>query len=245
MNVPPLRPRSVGEILDLGFQLYRGRWLQLALATGMLLLPLLVMLAVVPADALPLLDLASEPFHVAASAAVVVIASEAYLGRQATAVQAVRAVGRRFLSVGGAAIIQYLLIGIGFLLLLVPGFVAIAWTFAIQQAVMIEGRPAFDAFERSRELAAGHWKPILLTSAVMIVIVIFAMLGFVVVLAERMADPRLSLLLVNVGMTIINPLCAVIGTVLYYDLRIRKEAFDVSVAADRLPGAPPSPVPAY
>jgi hypothetical protein len=234
MNAPALRPRSVGEILDLGFQLYRSRWVQMATATGLLVMPLLLLQAVAPLNALPVLDQLGNLFFLAASAAVVVIASEAYLGREVTAADAVRTVGRRFLSVWGAAIIQGLLIGIGLLLLIVPGIIAAAWTFAMQQAVMIEGRTAGDAFERSRSLSRDQFRHILLTSGLMFVIVLFAMMGFGMVIGLTITDVRQSMLLVNLALIAINPLAAVVGTVLYYDLRIRKEAFDVSVATDRL-----------
>lgn len=245
MNAPALRVRSVGEILDLACQLYRGRWRQMAAAAGMLILPLLVLLAVAPAWALPLLDWLSELFHIAASAAVVVIASEAYLGRQVSAAHAMRAVGRRVGSVWGAAIIQTILLGLGLLLLVVPVLVATAWTFAMQQAVMIEGRGAGEAFVRSRQLATGQWKHILLTSAVMFLIVILGMGTFLLVLLRGVTDERLTFLLVNIGMSVTNPLAAAVGTVLYYDLRIRREAFDVAVATERLADMHTKPVPAY
>lgn len=245
MNAPALRPRSIGEILDLGFQLYRSRWLQMSAATGVLVLPLLIMEAVAPLSALGLLERLGNLFFLAASAAVVVIASEAYRGREIAAVDAVRQVGRRFLSVWGAAIFQGILVGLGLFLLVVPGIIALALTFAMQQAVMIEGRTTDEAYQRSRALAQGEFKHILLTSVLAFAIAIFAMLGAGIALEYVVSDPRVWILAVNVVAIAVNPLAAVVSTVLYYDLRIRKEAFDVSVAADRLAGAEASvPVPA-
>lgn len=243
MNAPLLRARTVGEILDLAFQLYRSRWAQMATATGLLVLPLLVLQIIAPASALPALDLVGNLFFLAASAAVVVIASEAYMGREVAAADAVRTVGRRFLSVWGAAFIQGFLIVLGVLLLVIPGIIAAIMTFAMQQAVMIEGRSAGDAFERSRGLAGGHYMHIVLTSVLASIIMIFAGLGFGVVIGLSTTDPRMATLLTNVVMIAVNPLAAVVGTVLYYDLRIRKEALDVAVATERL-GEPVQPVPA-
>jgi len=245
MNVPALRARSVGEILDLGFQLYRSRWPQMATATGLLVLPLLVLEAIAPLSALPMLDQLGNLFFLAASAAVVVIASEAYMGREIAAGEAVRTVGRRFLSVWGAAIIQGLLVVLGLLLFVVPGIIALAMTFGMQQAVMIEGKTAGDAFTRSKSLAADHYQQILLTSVLAFVIVFFAMFGFGMMIGLTVTNVRTSTLLINTALIAVNPLAAVIGTVLYYDLRIRKEAFDVSVAADRLEQLPVEPVPAF
>jgi hypothetical protein len=244
MNAPVLRARSVGEILDLAFQLYRSRWQQMATATGILVLPLLVLEAVASIDVLPVLNMFSNLVFMAASAAVVVIASEAYLGRDVAAADAVRAAGRRFFSVWGAAIIQGLLIGFGLILLIIPGIMAMAATFAMQQAVMIEGEPAGDSFERSRELARGHYVHIMLTGVLAFIIVFFAAMGFGIVIALGVSNVRLEALLTTVMQIAINPLAAVVGTVLYYDLRIRKEAFDVAVATERLADAPAQPVPA-
>jgi hypothetical protein len=244
MNAPALRARSVGEILDLAFQLYRSRWSQMATATGLLVLPLLALEAIAPMSALPMLEQLGNLFFLAASAAVVVIASEAYLGREVAAADAVRTVGSRFLSVWGAAIIQGILIFLGILLLIVPGIIAAIMTFAMQQAVMIEGRSAGEAFERSRTLARDNWKHIVLTSVMVFMIVIFAMVGFGALLTIAGIEGRLSIILVNVALIAINPLGAVVGTVLYYDLRIRKEAFDVAVATERLDQQPAQPFPA-
>jgi hypothetical protein len=59
------------------------------------------------------------------------------------------------------------------------------------------------------------------------------------------SNVRLSILLTNVALVAVNPLAAVVSTVLYYDLRIRKEAFDVAVAAERLGDLDNEPVAAY
>ena len=244
MNATALRARSVGEILDMAFQIYRSRWAAMATATGLFVFPLLLVQAVAPLEALPVLDALSNLFFLAASAAVVVIASEAYMGRDIAPAQAVRMAGQRFFSVWGAAIFQGILVFLGLLLFIIPGIIAMALTFAMQQAVMIEGKTTNQAFERSRSLARGHFKHILGTSVMVFVIVFAAMLGFGAVIAFGVTDVRMSALLVNLGLIAINPLAAVVGTVLYYDLRIRKEAFDVEMAAERLGEVPGQPVPA-
>lgn len=245
MNAPALRARSVGEILDLAFQLYRSRWPQMAAATGVLVLPIVVLQTFVPLESLPMVEQLSNIFYLAASAAVVVIASEAYMGREIAAMEAVNTMGRRFLSVWGAAIMQGILFVLGLILLVVPGILVLVWTFATQQAVMIEGKRAGEALGRSRSLARGQFVHVLLTTGIALVIVFFAIMGFGLVLALASSSERVLAVGVNLGMIAIQPLFAVVGTVLYYDLRIRKEAFDVSVAADRLAEEEPLvPVPA-
>lgn len=234
MTAPALRARSAGEILDAAFQLYRSRWTAMAAATGMLVLPLLLLQAVAPVSALPVLDRLGNLFFLAASAAVVVIASGAYTGKEVDAVEAVRTVGKRFGSVWGAAIIQGILVAIGFILLIIPGLIFLAWTFAMQQAVMIEGRSAGEAFSRSRELARDNLKHILVTSVLATIIIFVAAIPLTMLIGMFSPSERAAYLGINLALIGINPIAAAVGTVLYYDLRIRKEAFDVAVAADRL-----------
>ncbi len=236
-----LRARSAGEILDMAFQIYRTRWTAMATATAVLVLPLILVEAVAPLEILGFVDLLGNLFFLAASAAVVVIASGAYMGTEVDGITAVKKVGSRFGSVWGAAIIQGVVVGIGFLLLIVPGIIFIAWTFAMQQAVMIEGQSAGEAFDRSRELARGHLKHILLTSVLATLIVLVGAMGLGVMVEMALSGERMVLIVMNLAMIAINPIAAVVGTVLYYDLRIRKEAFDVKILADRL-AEQPAPV---
>jgi hypothetical protein len=244
MNAPALRTRSVGEILDLAFQLYRGRWAAMTTATAILVLPVIVLQAMIPLVGMMILNLLLGLFYLAASGAVVVIASETYMGRDVTPLAAVGRVLRRFFSVWGAAFMQGIIVGIGFLLLIVPGIFFAAWTFAMQQAVMIEGMNTSDSFERSKELAEDHVLHVLMTGVMTFVIGYFAVIGISMAAGMFITDVRGLLLFQNVVHILINPLPAVVGTVLYYDLRIRKEAFDVSVATDRLGPVPPAAVPA-
>lgn len=90
MLAPALRPRSVGEILDTAFQLYRSRWKEMATATGVLVLPILLLEIVVPLNLLGFVERISQLFFLAASAAVVVIAAGAYRGEDVDAVDAIR-----------------------------------------------------------------------------------------------------------------------------------------------------------
>lgn len=233
-----LRARSAGEILDMAFQIYRTRWTAMATATAVLVLPLILLQVIAPLEILWFLDFVGNLFFLAASAAVVVIASGAYMGTEIDGITAVKKVGSRFGSVWGAAFIQGFVVGIGFLLLIVPGIIFIAWTFAMQQAVMIEGQSASQSFDRSRDLARGHLKHILLTSVLASLILLVGAMGLGMLVAMAVSGERMALIVMNLALIALNPIAAVVGTVLYYDLRIRKEAFDVQIVADRLAEQP-------
>jgi uncharacterized membrane protein len=238
MNAPALRALSIGEILDTAFVLYRRDFAQMVLATGLFILPLLVIEAVVPLGYLAIVDRIGNIFVLAATAAVVLIASERYMGRSLDAMSAMRRVGDRFLSVWGAAFFQGLIVGIGFVLLVIPGIIALAYTFAMQQAVMIEGATAGDSWERSKSLAEDNFWRIAGTSIVAFVIVFTATVAMGMFAAQYYPDPRWGLIATNLFLVLLHPFGAVVGTVLYYDLRIRKEGYDVQVMAEQLGGTP-------
>lgn len=236
MNAPALRALSIGEILDTAFALYRRDFMQLVLATGLLILPLLVIEAVVPVQYLGVAERLGGIFLIAASAAAVLIASERYMGRSLTAVAAVKEVNSRFLSVWGAAIFQGLIVGIGFILLIIPGIIALAYTFAMQQAVMIEGARAADSWERSKGLAEDNFWRIAGTSVMAFVITFVAGIGLAVFTGQFFPDPRWNLISTNLLLVLIHPFGAVVSTVLYYDLRVRKEGYDVQLMAEQIGG---------
>jgi len=238
MNAPALRALSIGEILDTAFVLYRRDFAQMVLATGLFILPLIAIEAVVPLSYLGIIERLGGIFVLAATAAVVLISSERYMGRSLDAMSAVRRVGHRFLSVWGAAIFQGLIVGLGFLLLVVPGIIALAYTFAMQQAVMIEGATTNESWERSKALATDNFWRIAGTSIVAFVIVFTASAALGMFTARYYPDPRWGLIAINLLLVVLHPFGAVVGTVLYYDLRIRKEGYDVQVMAEQLGGAP-------
>ncbi|HVH12593.1 MAG TPA: hypothetical protein VM759_06060, partial [Longimicrobium sp.] len=79
---------------------------------------------------------------------------------------------------------------------------------------------------------------ILFTSVMAFVFSFFVGVGTSAVLMQVLPDIRMQTVLFNLVLVAVNPIVASIGTVLYYDLRIRKEAFDVAVATDRLQAEP-------
>jgi hypothetical protein len=113
----------------------------------------------------------------------------------------------------------------------------IAVLFAMPMIVMIEHLGASDAADRSRELARGHVLRILgLLTVGFLMLLVYVMVGGGLLgllgLGERGIDVVTSVLFVTA-----YPLPSVLATMLYYDLRIRKEGMDLELMASRLPGA--------
>ena len=247
MQAPVLRARRPGEILDAAFQIVRAHYHAVVLASAVFLAPSILLSLAFPGGNL-FVTILDRLLTLAASTAVVVVASDIYTGEETDVRRSIGEVVSRFGTILGAGVLQGILLLLGLLLLVVPAFIFYAWTFAMPAIVMREGIGASASYARSRALAKGFVGHILATLMAWVIFgVVFLggiiALGAVVGLAgidERFADP-----LVAVVLCIIYPFVGVVTTVLYYDLRIRQEGFDVEFLAGEMDDAEPDTPPAF
>jgi hypothetical protein len=254
MTPPILRPLSVGEILDTSFSLYRRHFGALAtvslMCTG---LPLVLRLFVEAAGGLfahlslaLVYVLSLVVLSLVATGATVFIVSESYLGRPLSArdalVRAAPYMGRILL----CSLLMALVMGLGFLFMVIPGVIlAVGLALAIP-AVVLEPRSASAALSRSWELTRGsRWRIFGLgvTLLVLLYVPVIAISGLVAVLIPSGAGPSLAassvstivaLAIGGVIQLFIYPLFYCVLTVAYYDLRVRKEGFDLELLASSL-----------
>lgn len=117
-------------------------------------------------------------------------------------------------------------------------FVLCGYAVTTQVVVLEPLDGAFDSFGRSWELTKGFkWKVFSIGLIVFIILYapIFA-LGFAVGLM-RVSDPQTSATLAVISALIpivLTPLLACVFTLMYYDLRIRREGFDLQVLSQQL-----------
>lgn len=189
-----------------------------------------------------LLTLVLQPIG---TAAILHIIMEEYLGNQVSIGQAFSYALTRFLPLVGASILVGLLVCVGFLLCCVPGiYFAITYAF-VSQIVVLERLGPGEALERSSKLINGHrWRVfgVLLLIGLANGVVQFsigAALGVAMPAQEIIPaenGPRVQVNAVNhIVTTLVSQLVgivfstyiAVCTTLLYLDLRIRKEGFDL------------------
>jgi hypothetical protein len=250
--MPPvaLRPRSTTELIDAAVQLLRQHYMEIVTASAIFLIPAFILRLFLPdmrPGRLPSGDqgllfflgiLLTGIFSTVSTAAVVVVISDSYLGREISIMSAVQRVIGRFWSVFGAALLQSIIVGAGLVLFIIPGFVFLAWFFAGTVVVVVEGKTAWAALMRSRQLAAGSVGRILgvlfLTGVILatIEIIVLFLLGIAGLFIH--ASTALTTLGGNLASLLIYPFFTVVITLLYYDLRIRKEGFDLEVMATEL-----------
>jgi hypothetical protein len=255
MTPPTLRPLTVGEILDTSFTLYRRHFSALAtvalVCTG---LPLVLRLFLEAGGGLMsnlllsfLYGLSLVVLNLIATGATVFIVSESYLGRPLGAREAL---GRATPYIGRILVCSMLMafiVGLGFILLFIPGVVlAVGLALAIPAVVLEPGASATGALSRSWELTRGsRWRIVGLgvTLLVLLYIPFVAVTGLVAVVLPQASRAQFgpasvwtvaAIAIGGVVQMFIYPLFYCVLTVTYYDLRVRKEGFDLELLASTL-----------
>ncbi len=266
MLVPDLRPLSVGEILDTTFAIYRRQFPRLfTIAAVSLALPYALNTyvmgrmggaaspdeLVVLAGWLLISMLLFAVFQAVATAATVHVVSDAYLGRTLTAGEALR----RTVPVIGALILVWvsvsLVVFLGLVFFIIPGIVLGLGLAFSTQALVLERTSPFEAMRRSWVLTKGSKGRILLLMITVVVILFVALIGsgitfmlfslFLFGSGEPGASHPLFTTIMDVVTLLIQllvfPILPCLLTVTYYDLRVRREGFDLEVLAALVEGA--------
>ena len=174
--------------------------------------------------------------------------SEKYLERSVTIFSAYNSAFKRFWPVLGSQLVVGLAVAAGTLACIVPGiFLWLCWSVVVP-VVMLEQQGAFDSMRRSWDLTDGfRWK--ILGVAVVVGILSYALVfgtTMVAWLAIALLGNPASLMAhiitqgTTAGATLLTaPLFSVVIVLLYYDLRIRKEGFDLVLLNQSLYGEDP------
>lgn len=117
-------------------------------------------------------------------------------------------------------------------------FVICGYAVTTQVVVLEPLDGAFDSFGRSWELTKGFkWKVFFIGLVVFIILYAPILTLGVAVGIMRVSDPQTSAILAVIGAiipVILTPLLACVFTLMYYDLRIRREGFDLQVLSQQM-----------
>lgn len=239
-----LRQRTFGELLGLCFQLPLGHFAKLFVIVVVLGVPnLILQLALVTfmgagdardpevaAGALGItfliliVALIIGPLQQGAS---ILAVSGSFTGKHLSVGDCLGESLRRLPSLLGFGLAFGLIVGLGLLLLLVPGFIFMTWFFVGGPAIMLEKLGFSDAMGRSRELSAGHrW------SIFGFIFVTAILVGAINGALTRVVETVVPIPLVSVAVqylvtSIVSMISVVAPVVYYFQLRVVKEAFDV------------------
>lgn len=246
------RPRSSSELLDAAFEIYRRHFLVLMAISVFAAIPAAAAsyvseraILTQSTDALMngvlvrLAGLLISPFT---TAAVAVTTSIAYLGEHVELGHVLHVVFAKPIRLFFAMVSVALLVGFGLILLIVPGFVAYKRYFAVLMVVLFEDRSIGKAMTRSRELADGNGSRIFgLIGAVFLFAILVTMFLAGGLSAVTHGAPREIGRLIII--TVVNPFSTIVATLLYYDIRIRREGYDIELMAEALAPSPLMPQP--
>ncbi len=252
-----LRPLSIGELLDRTFSLYRShfglfvgifalpylivlayRLVGLAFQSPTPQVSNILMSAIWNLGALFLIMIVSS----ASQAATVVAVSNLHLGRPASVMDSFSTVKGEIPGVIGLSLLVGMAAGIACLALIVPGVLLfIMWSLAVPTKVL-EHKGVLDSMSRSMELTQGSRLRIFVIGVLIVVLTIgvswllqwpiliaagFSMRGGI----ERMAIGWQVAALVAefVSRSLVGALATIALSLVYYDQRVRKEAFDLQL----------------
>ncbi|MFZ5878030.1 MAG: hypothetical protein ACOY0R_01550 [Chloroflexota bacterium] len=257
---PVLRELSVGELLDKAFRLYRAQFLPLLGITAAVLIPftLLQILSAVTMGSTQIVDLIQAFFNPLILGALAIATSRTYLSATFTIRQAFSLGSKRYGSILGAGILQglalvapaliflvFTLLGSFFQVIGFLGYLAVLlylttrWAIGTV-AIVLENIGASEGLSRSWKLTDKHFWRVLGTSTAASAIVILATLlpiASLNILTDWLSIPEIPALLVSTVISqlivaLVNPFSVAVNVLIYYDLRIRVEAFDLEYAIE-------------
>jgi hypothetical protein len=187
----------------------------------------------------------------AAQAATVFAVSDLYLGRPTGLRECYRRVGSKAIRVILILILTGLVVAVGFVLLIIPGIILLCRTAIAVPVSMLEDSKSIRSIERSMELTKGFSGQVFLIFLMVwvltwLVAIIFE-IPFAFLVQAQHTVPFATLLLQHlssfISQVLVGPIATIAFSLMYYNLRVRKEAFDIqhlmaSLGPSTSPNAP-------
>jgi hypothetical protein len=263
-----LRPMGVGDILDTAFRLYRMRFVSFFAISLVMFVPYIVLLLVLsllvgnethlvqtpygpremePVGAMLVNTLATMLYFLAVwplvGGALMFNISAAYLGESLSVGTCYRRAASRLGALLGTQMLVGFVVVLGMLLLIIPGIIFSLWYVVIAPVVLLEGLAGGRAMSRSKALMSGN-----LGKGFLIGLTVFV-LNIVITLAMSycldwvgLTHPAAQRIGAEAVQAVTLPFLLAPTILLYYDLRIRKEAFDLQCLSAALTAEPAAPV---
>jgi hypothetical protein len=248
-NTPRFEPMTTGALLDRAFRLYTGNFsLMLGITAGAYVPFYLIMLVLETSvggnlqsragglstllfQLLFMIFWASVAFPIASGATTYAI-SERYLGNEVTIGGALRRGLRHFLPLSIAQITATIRVLIGLF------FWMLSYSLIVP-AILIEGQRAIASLRRSSELVRGYrgkvfWVLLIVNLLQAVLAVGVGMISNLLFGAASASGEILDSALGNLLSIFLTPLGIIAAILLYYDMRIRKEGFDLEMLSRAL-----------
>jgi hypothetical protein len=230
------RARTISELIDAAFSLYRRDASAYIMVTAIASVPGLIaqLILMRPATDVTaaaafgaiIVGIVSLVTYALMTGVVTKVGSDVYLGGQADVAAAVRHTVPLIGTLIWAGIMRAIIFMLYTILLFFPLFIAFAKYFGVEAAVVLEQKSAGESLSRSSELSDGlKWhvfRTLLLGYGIYFLLAVA--LG---VLGAFFPGQVVSLFIQTLATIIAYPIVGLLSMLLYYDARIRKEGFDM------------------
>ncbi|HEY8743213.1 MAG TPA: hypothetical protein VIU62_08950 [Chloroflexota bacterium] len=255
-----LRPLGVGELFAAAWQLYRQYFVPLVAIVAVVQVIVAVLLALIGISTaataanptgghvfiLAVIGLLTFIFTILAtfvqSGALTLAIGDDYIGQPITVERAYSAtIARLGALIGTSLLVALLLLLMSITVIGIPFaiWLGIRWAF-IAQVVMLENLSGTSAMSRSSQLVAGSWWRtfgILILLVIVVAIVSSITSAVIVGIFHNGPVAGLARLIIQI---LLAPFYSAVVTLLYFDLRVRKEQFTHAMLASDLGGRSPS-----
>jgi hypothetical protein len=172
-------------------------------------------------------------------AATVFAVSDLYLGSGASIRESYKRVGAKALRVFFIFFLTLIVCVVGFLLFIIPGIILGCRAAISVPVAMLEDTRSVRSIERSMQLTKGHtievFVILLMVGAMSYMVTMLLQIPFFVAIIMAAAahhTPSFGILLLSnvasfIGQVLIGPIGTIALSLMYYNLRVRKEAFDI------------------
>lgn len=259
MSDSTLRPRTASELVDAAFRILRLHFGSFALLAALAALPGLLVNVVMLAEAdwgADLAALASQnPFsgwrlassllgfltYAVVEGMYVRLTADAYHGETPELGDVVRRTLPRIPAVVGGQLLRVLAVALAALALIVPGLIVLVRTSFIAQANVLEDAGPIGGVGRSWSLTKGNALRVLGGIGLAWLLLFVVLLGMQMVagiggllIGGQGVLLVASLIVSALGTALVYPIVPIVSTLMYFDLRIRREGLDLELMADAL-----------
>ena len=259
-----LLPMGIGDILDETFRMYKNNFLVFVGIIAVIEIPIAVVGFFTDLESNYLVKIVwlgvsviiMGMIYPLMNAVLTRAISRRYMGEQIQIMNSYKFLKGKVIMFILTSLTAGVLIGLGFIALIFPGII-LALRYALISPVMaLEGKTGMDALKRSSELMKKNQGKYMLLLLIMmglaLVIVMcvgipFGILNFLLLSREQMpAESSLPLLMAAIinfitrilQAVILTPVWMTAMTLFYYDVRVRKEGFDMEMLSNNLSGNP-------
>ena len=242
-----LRVRSVSEIVDAAFSLYRRHAKQYITIAAIATAPSLIINLllgggvepITPGDFIRMVPgvIIGLVTFALVSAVIVRMGSDVYLGGDPDVAATLQRVLPRVPALLASIVLTMVMVTVAALFLLLPSFYVVAVVFATVPVIVVERLGPLAAISRSASLSK-NIKLHILGTLVLVYGVYFGLAIGIPILTLLVANPVIQLVVQSLFGVVSAPILNLVVMVLYYDARIRAEGFDVEHMAQSLGTSP-------